>query len=199
MYKTQMILQRITSLILLIAAVLVFVYSLGLMTDLYDSLYLVSAYTEEEDPWFFVKGASIYLEMQEFNKQFTTAGIVLILSAVSLFLFKAHDRRRYYIANYITIGINAVLNIMVVVWMRTEVLAYKAQFLKMDFDKLFEIAGDMFKQEVTTSTFWFDVSNFVFGFVIFATVLSILNLAFKISLMVAERKLINEGKEEAHG
>ena len=46
MYKKQMTLQRITSYLLLAAAALVFVYSLGFMTDLYDSLYLISTYTE---------------------------------------------------------------------------------------------------------------------------------------------------------
>ena len=197
MYKTQMILQRITSFVLLIAAVLVFVYSLGIMTDLYDSLYLASSYDESAGD-LYIEGASIYLEMQDFNRQLTAAGIILILSAVSLFVFKAHDRRKYYVANYITIGINAVLNIAVAIWARTEVLAYRADFLKIDFDKLREF-GQMFHKYVTDSTFWFDVVNFIFAFLIFATVLSIFNLAFKIYVMTAERKLLNEGKEASHG
>ena len=37
MYKKQMILQRIVCYVMLIAAALVFVYSLGIMTDMYDS------------------------------------------------------------------------------------------------------------------------------------------------------------------
>ena len=111
MYKFQLTLQRITSFRLLGAAALVFVYSLGVMTDVYNSFYLLSSYDPIWDPLFYVEGADIYLEMQEFNKQLTTAGIVLILSAVSLFLFNSHNRRKYYVANYITIGINAILNV----------------------------------------------------------------------------------------
>ncbi len=194
MYKKQMTLQRITSFLLLAAAVLVFVYSLGIMTDLYDNFYLIATYDEVNDPLFYVKGATIYYDMQPFNKNLTTAGIVLILSAVALFVFKSHDRRKYYIANYITIGVNAVLNVAVSVWALSNVIAYKAQFLLIDFDRLFEVA-EIFKRSATDSTFWFDAAWFVFIFVFLATALSIGNLVWKIVVMRGERALINEGKE----
>ena len=192
MYKKQMILQRITSFLLLAAAVLVFVYSLGIMTDLYDSLYYISSIKESNRNY--VEGAIIYREMQPFNQQLTTAGIVLILSAVALFVFRSHDRRKYYIANYITIGINAVLNVLVAVWTLTNVIYYKAQFLLIDFEKLFEVAKK-YRINATDSTFWFDISWFVCIFLIVITLISIFNLVWKIVLMRAERKLIEEGKE----
>lgn len=192
MYKKQMTLQRLISFILLGVAVLVFVYSLGIMTDLYDSLYLASSYKEGHRNY--VEGASLYLEMQPFNKQLTTAGIMLILSAVALFVFKTHDRRKYYIANYITVGINAVANVAVSIWALTNVFAYKAQFLNIDFEKLAKIAKT-YKINYTTSTFWFDISLAVFIPVFVATLLSIANLVWKIILMKAERQLIEEGKE----
>lgn len=192
MYKKQMTLQRITSYILLAAAVLVFVYSLGIMTDLYDSLYLASSYKEGHRNY--VEGASIYLEMQPFNRELTTAGIILIISAVALFVFRSNDRRKYYIANYITIGVNAVANIAVSIWALINVFAYKAQFLLVDFEKLAKIAKT-YKINYTESTFWFDASAVVFGFVFLATALSIVNLVWKIILMRAEKKLIEEGKE----
>ena len=192
MYKKQMTLQRITSYLLLAAAVLVFVYSLGIMTDLYDSLYYISSIKETSKNY--VEGAMIYHEMQPFNRQLTAAGIVLILSAVSLFVFKTHDRRKYYIANYITIGINAVLNVAVSIWALINVFAYKAQFLAIDFELLFKVAK-IYKRNATDSTFWFDASGVVFGVLLFATLLSLGNLVFKIIVMRAERKLIEEGKE----
>jgi len=192
MYKKQMTLQRITSYILLAAAVLVFVYSLGIMTDLYDSLYLASSYKEGHRNY--VEGASVYLDMQPFNRELTTAGIILIISAVALFVFRSNDRRKYYIANYITIGVNAVANIAVSIWALINVFAYKAQFLLVDFEKLEKIAKT-YKISYTESTFWFDASVVVFGFVFLATALSIANLVWKIILMRAEKKLIEEGKE----
>lgn len=194
MYKKQMILQRITSFLLLAAAVLVFVYSLGIITDLYDSLYLVSSYKETSS--MYVEGSYVYLNMQEFNRQFTAASIILILTAVALFVFKSHDRRKYYVANYITIAVNAVANIAVSVWAITNVFKYKAEFLLIDFAKLKEISL-LLPDSVsyTESTFWFDISIFVFGVVFAVTLLSLVNLIWKIVLMNAEKKLINEGKE----
>lgn len=192
MYKKQMTLQRITSYLLLAAAALVFVYSLGIMTDLYDSLYYISSIKETSKNY--VEGSMIYHEMQPFNRQLTAAGIVLILSALSLFVFRTHDRRKYYIANYITIGINALLNIAVSVWALINVFAYKAQFLTIDFELLFKVAK-LYKRNATDSTFWFDISTVVFGILLFVTLLSLGNLVFKIIVMRAERKLIEEGKE----
>lgn len=192
MYKKQMTLQRITSFILLAAAVLVFVYSLGIMTNLHDTLALVSTYAESSRNY--VKGATIFLEMQPFNRELTTAGIILILSAVALFVFRSNDRRKYYIANYITIGINAVANVAVSVWALINVFAYKAQYLQIDFEKLKTVA-EKYDVLYNKSTFWFDASIVVFGFVFLATALSIANLVFKVILMRAEKKLIEEGKE----
>lgn len=192
MYKFQMTLQRITSFLLLGAAALVFVYSLGVMTDVYNSFYLLSSYDPIWDPLFYVEGADIYLEMQEFNKQLTTAGIILILSAVSLFLFNTHNRRKYYVANYITIGINAILNVSVVTWMSLEVLKYKAQYLQVDPARVKEVA-DLLSMDIVMSTFWFDMHIVVFAAVMLITCLSLVNLGLKIALMACERKLLKEG------
>lgn len=192
MYKKQMTLQRITSYLLLAAAVLVFVYSLGIMTDLYDSLYLISSYKESSRNY--VEGAIIYREMQPFNQELTAAGLILVLSAVSLFIFRSNNRRKYYIANYITIGVNAILNVAAAVWALPIVFEYKAKFLLIDFDRLFEVAKK-YRINATDSTFWFDASAVVFGILIAVTVLSIINLVWKIILMRNEKKLIDEGKE----
>ena len=192
MYKKQMTLQRITSYLLLASAALVFVYSLGFMTDLYDSLYLISTYKEGSRNY--VEGASIYLEIQPFNRQLTAAGIMLILSAASLFVFRSHDRRKYYVANYITIGINTLLNFLVSAWALINVFAYKAQFLTINFERLFEVAKK-YRVNATDSTFWFDAAGFVFGFLALVTILNIVNLVIKIVVMSSERKLVKEGKE----
>ena len=193
MYKKQMILQRIACFLLLAAAALVFLYSLGIMTDVCEALFDVAEVSEGKNKY--VEGAKMYLEMQPFNKDLTSAGIILIISAVAVFLFGAHSRRKYYIANYITLGINAVANVGLSVWMITNVLKYRAQFLLVDFDKLRELAETYSGIKPTDSTFWFDIGWVVFAVVIVATVISIANLIFKVVVMNAERKLIEEGKE----
>ena len=85
MYRKQMKLQRIFCIFALIAAACVFIYSLGMLTDLYDSLYPMMRNPdnlEETD----VPGSIIYYDMQPFNQQFLHFGIGLILCAVLLFL-----------------------------------------------------------------------------------------------------------------
>ena len=94
MYKKQMSLQRIFCLLSLAASVIVFVYSLGIMTDLYDTLYSMIPDPEELDNAR-VAGARIFYDMQDFNRGLLYCGIVLILLSCLLFLTNTHVRRRW--------------------------------------------------------------------------------------------------------
>ena len=190
MYKKQMILQRIVCYALLIAAAVVFVYSLGLVTDLYESLFPYSDVTKRK----YVSGAEIYHTIQPFNKQLTGAGIVLILSAVTLFISNTHKRRKYYIGNYATVAVNAALNIAVSVWALKNIAAYKAQYLLIDFAKLAEQA-DKYDTQYIESTLWFDIAIPVFAILLVVTLISVANLVLKVMLMKGERELIKEGAE----
>ncbi len=190
MYKKQMILQRIVCYALLIASALVFVYSLGIMTDMYDSEFAYYAENIEKPK---VAGTEIYYYMQDFNKQLTTLGIVLILLAVTQFLFQNHNRRRYYIANYITVGVNAVAAVAASVWALSNIFTYRAQYLLVDFEEMAKRA-EILKFNYTDSTFWFDISVVIFGFLLLVTLINIINLVLKVVLMKAEKKLIEEGK-----
>ncbi len=191
MYKKQMILQRIVSYLVLGAAALVFVYSLGLMTDLFDSKF--NFYAENiEDPM--VAGTQIYYIMQDFNQQLTKVGIGLILCALSLFVFQNQNRRRYYIANYITVGLNTVAGIAAAVWGLSNIFDYKTQYLQVDFESL-QFFSEMLGFQFIQSTFWFDASAVVFGVLLFSVVMNLINLIWKVSLMGAEKKLIAQGKE----
>ena len=74
MYKTQMKLQKILCLLAIFASALVFIYSLGIMTDLYDSLYFTMMDpTNPDDTW--VPGSQIYYNMQPFNKELLASHI----------------------------------------------------------------------------------------------------------------------------
>jgi len=192
MYKKQMILQRIVCMAVLIASALVFVYSLGLMTDLYDNK--LNYYAEDyNNPM--VAGSEIYYDMQGFNQALTIVGIVLILLAAAQFLFQNHVRRKYYIANYVTVGLNTVAAVAASAWGLIKVFTYKDQYLtELDFEGL-KAMSEIFKFSYTESTFWFDISIFVFGVLMVVTVANVINLLWKMSLMKAEQKLIEAGKE----
>lgn len=193
MYKKQLTFQRIICMVMLCAAAIVFVYSLGLMTDLYDSLYSTMMdpddYTQTT-----VAGSIIYYDMQQFNNDLTKASIGLILVTLVLFLTNTHTRRKYYIGNFIAVGLSTVCNVVVSVWALSEISAYRAQYKQIDFEAL-RAHSELWKTYYTDSTFWFDVSYVVFGILLLGTVLLIANLILKLIMMKEEKRLIGSRKE----
>ncbi len=192
MYKKQMKLQRMICLFALIAAAVAFVYSLGLMTDLYDSLYPMMRNPdnlEETD----VPGSIIYYDMQPFNQQLLMASIVLVLLAVLLFITGTGSRRKYYIGNYVATGLNVAAQIGVTVWAHGRLAAFKEQFVTtVDFDALEMWSGIWETLNLTKdSTFWFDVHFAVFALVILAAALLTVNVIWKRRLMQAEKALLD--------
>lgn len=192
MYKKQMKIQKIVCFLVLAASVVVFLYSLGIMTDLYDSLYYTIPNKDNLDRSR-VDGARVYYDMQPFNKQFLHFGILLILCAVLLFLTNTNIRRRYYGSNIIAVLVNLGMNIYVAIWAHSQITLYKAQFLQVDFEALKKFA-DKQKTLYTESTFWFDIHIAVFAFAIIANVLLVANMIWKFQLMKEEKQLIEAGK-----
>ena len=191
MYKRQMKLQRILCVALLLACALAFFYSLGIMTDLYDSLYGTFRRGKTSVP-----GAEIYNDMQGFNKQLLYGSIGMILLSLLLFITNTHSRRKYYIGNYFASGLFFVADVAYSVWAHSKIEAFKAQFLKIDFAELAEFARKR-KTLYTESTFWFDLHYLVFGLLLIGGILLILNIFWKRKLMSEERALIGQGKEAA--
>ncbi len=188
MYKKQVKLQRIICLTLLIISAVIFIYSLGIMTDLYDSLY--STYRRGKSS---IEGAGVYMDMQEFNKTFLLASIGMILLSALLFITNTASRRRYYIGNYCAIGIFSVASVALIVWAHGQIEAFKAQWLTIDFAALADHAAKR-KTLYTESTFWFDIHYVIFGLLLIGTVLLIANAIWKCKLMKDEQALIGQGK-----
>ena len=195
MYKKQVKLQKLLCLALLIASALIFVYSLGIMTDLYDALYTTIRNPNKLEKTT-VTGSRIYYDMQGFNQQFLLASIVMILLCVTLFITGTHSRRKYYIANWISTFLVAAGGIAFTVWAHAEITAYRAQFLGINFEELAEHA-EARDTLYTESTFWFDIHYVLFGLLLIGIVLLIANLIWKRNLMKAEQALIAGGKEAA--
>ena len=117
-------------------------------------------------------------------------------ATISLLVTNTHTRRRYYIANYIAVGLFSAGSIAAAVWAHARIAAYKTQYLTtVDFENLqrrLSRAGTY-----TDSTFWFDIHTLVFGIAIAANVLLIANLIWKFSLMKQEKQLLEAGKGAA--
>lgn len=192
MYKKQMLMQRVACLMSIVSSAVIFLYALGLMTDLYDMLYTMVPVPDDPSS-VKVAGAMIYYDMQGFNRLFLRAGIGLILMSCLLFITNTHSRRKYYIGNYFAICANAVVNFMAAKWASGQILAFKAQYLEtVDFQNLerrLARAGTF-----TDSTFWFDVHQYVFAFALITAALLVISALWKLWMMHSERKLIKAGK-----
>ena len=195
MYKKQMLTQRVISYVVLAASALVFIYSLGLVTDLHYNNFFY--YSENINSPVF-EGAEIYREIQPFNKQLTVCGLVLIVTSLLTFVFGSHSRRKYYIGNYITIVLNAILSVGVAIFGIVNVIKYRAMYFQIDFESL-EMWQGLLQKDYSISSFWFDIGFYVFGFAILASVLGLLSLAFKIYVMRGEKKLLAQSEEVANG
>ena len=205
MYKKQLKIQKIVCLLSLVVAVILFLYALGIMTDLYDSLYSALRIRVEEDSEAAngytitatersVPGAMVYFNMQDFNKTFVSCSIVYIVLAALLYVTNTSTRRRYYISNYISIGLVAVASLAIPIYAHSQIEAYKAQFLQIDFAALKEYSNT-FGTLYTESTMWFDLHYFVFALMILVGAALVGVCAWKVVLMREESRLVEEGKK----
>jgi len=194
MYKKQVALQKVLCVGLLIVCALIFLYSLGIMTDLYDALYNTIRNPDKLDKTT-VTGSRIYYDMQPFNRNFLHAAIGMILLCVLLFLTNTHSRRKYYIGNYAAVALFTAGGIAFTAWAHQEIEAFKAQFLQINFEELAAHAAKK-KTLYTDSTFWFDIHWVLFGLLVIGIVLLIANVIWKRRLMKGEQMLL-AGKKEA--
>ena len=196
MYKKQLRFQKIICLLCLIAAAVTFLYSLGILTDIYDGLYHVTDPKKPTEDGR-VAGSSIYYQMQTFNKQFFTFGIVLILLGALLFLMNTNIRRKYYIGNYVSIGLYSVASVVCVVWSHIQIAAFRIQYLTtVDFEALKEIC-EMKNKPFIKSTLMLDLHYVVGGFMLLCVAGLVYNTIWKIRMMREEDALIKAGKEIA--
>ena len=195
MYKKQLTVQKVLCLAAIVVSVVLFLYSLGIMTDLYDALY--DTMRNPNDLYQTdVPGSIVYYNMQEFNQYFLIYSIGLILLACLLFVTNTHSRRKYYIGNYVSIGLFAAASVYITIFGHSYIEIFKSQFLQVDFAALKEHA-EMWGTLYTESTFWFDIHYAVFGLMLLVSVLLIANAVWKVLLMKEESKLIEEGRRAA--
>ena len=99
----------------------------------------------------------------------------------------------HYIGNIFSSALAAAGNVAVAVWAHAQVMAFRAQYVKIDVEVLKWVL-DKLKKPCVVSTFWFDAHNFVLALSILVAVLLVLNVIWKLSLMKQEKQLLEAGK-----
>ena len=194
MYKKQLTWQKILCFAALVACGILFLYSLGLSTDLFDGLfYALPEEAKLATAKVNVPGAEVYYQIQPFNRQLLNNSILLLLVGCLLFITNTHSRRRYYISNAIsTLGF-AGAGVWLSIWTHMNIADFKAKFLAIDFTAYAKYATRR-KKAYIDSTFWFDAHYVVIAILLLVCVALVANYFWKLSLMKNEKRLINEGK-----
>lgn len=194
MYKKQLTWQKILCFAALAACGILFLYSLGLSTDLFDGLfYALPEEAKLETAKVNVPGAEVYYQIQPFNRQLLNNSILLLLVGCLLFMTNTHSRRRYYISNAVSTFGFAGAGTWLSIWTHMNIADFKAKFLAIDFTA-YEKYATRRKKAYIDSTFWFDAHYVVIAILLVVCAALVINYFWKLSLMKAEKRLINEGK-----
>ncbi len=194
MYKKQLGFQKIACMLAVVTAAVWFVYSLGMITDIYDALYFTMMDPDDLTQTL-VPGSILYYDMQGFNKAFLYVSIGLILLSCLLYLTNTHIRRKYYIGNYVATGLYSVATVATVVWTSLQIEAFKVQFLTtVDFAALKTWSESLPSIKYTESTFLLDLHWGVAALAVVSVAMLVYNSVWKMKLMREEDALV-AGKE----
>lgn len=141
--------------------------------------------------------ATLYTDIQSFNTMLMYFGIIIILLGVLLYVTACNNRRNYYISNYVAIGVCAggdiVLSFIAIIMNGM----WRSKFMHVDFASWSQYVEGHQRLGLpySESTIWFDLGFIVYGLVIVASIILILNLIWKIKLMQGEKKLLEGGQK----
>ena len=121
---------------------------------------------------------------------------MLLLLECLLFITSTHSRRRYYVGNAVSTFAFAGAGAAISLWAHRQTSMFKAQFLQMDFEAYLKYATRR-KKAYIDSTFWFDAHYAVFALVVLICLALMANFLWKLYLMRAEKKLVEQGRSVA--
>ena len=116
--------------------------------------------------------------------------------ALALLVLQNHTRRKYYVANYVAVGVNVVADIAVAAWALPNVISYKEKFLQVDFETLDYLATEVINHEWTDSTFWFDAAYGVFAVLLVAAIFLLFVTLYKVFVMNSEKSALRDSKRK---
>ena len=137
----------------------------------------------------------IYEASQSVSSLLLILGIVMILCVVLNYISATNRRRKYYITNYITIGVVvayalalAIVIIVCILKCQAAISEAKLDLMQLVYD------GTYFNDKFNANNTWtFPVGYALSGLLVLMAVGYILNLVWKIKLMQGEKKLLESG------
>lgn len=199
--KSQMKFQKILTLVTLIVSVLPIVFALIFFTgNLSDMLnYQDSKLAGGRYASYTGIVTGFINAGQTFVGVFLVIGIVFLLSVVLNYLMASNTRRKYYITNYVAIGVLLAAGLVVVIYGIVGLSTTLAEFEGVDWESFRELIEAMQKRGDTTAKLpGEEVTMFIIGYAVLAVVIVdlaawVLNLVWKVKLMQGEKALLEQG------
>ena len=187
--KIQMKIQKIICFLALFASAFAFIFSLGVSTTVYN-LNQTTAFM----PGVIADG--YYDAVQQFNHTYVLECIGFIVCAIFLFITQTNKRRNYYITNYVATLAFTGYSLFVALKSLSILGGFKDTFLNETDFEMWKMIHEMIDAvRYTESTFWFDINIAALIIILVVSGLLILNLTWKIVLMVNEAKLLKKSEE----
>ena len=182
MFKPQLKFQKILFILLIVLSGVTFVYSLGIMTDMYG-LYQTQALGG-------IPGSQIFYDMQTYNHNMVLISIGLIIVSTLPFIFASNTRRKYYIGNVITTFVQAVCFVGSAIYLIINSLKFRAQFLTtIDFE-YYKSVSEKMNFMYSDSTFFFDAGIVIAVLLVVGAAAVIYNLNWKNKLVKQEDAIL---------
>ncbi len=182
--KSQMRFQKILMTVTLIIAALSIVYAVIFCSGIINQLGHIHEDIEG--------GMTLYKKSQSFSDTFLILGIVLVLTVVLMMIMGCHTRRKYYITNYIAIGIFVVYAIVFAILLVVNVAGVSSAINAINLEEAkeaYEEAANYYG-EWNDSTWMLTLGYVYMGILLVNVAAVILNLVLKIKLMQGEKALL---------
>ena len=182
MFKPQMKFQKILFIALLILSGATFIYSLGIMTDMYG-LYQTQALGG-------VPGSQIFYDMQGYNHNMVLISIALVLVSCLPFITASNTRRKYYIGNTVATYAQAVAFAGAAVYLIINILKFRNQFLTTVDFTFYKTASETMNFMYSDSTAYFTLGLILAVLLIAGAAAAVYNLTWKNKLVKQEDAIL---------
>lgn len=128
-----------------------------------------------------------------FNSTLIVLCIVYIVIAVIPFITACHSRRKYYITNYVAIGLTVAFAVVLSIYAFIGISTANGLFNQLDFEKYQQLKEANYLVYYSDSPAIFAIGYALFVVVIVNAAVLVLNLLWKIKLMKGEKALLAGG------
>lgn len=140
----------------------------------------------------------VYKRSQGFSDTFLILGVVLVLTVVLMLIMGCQSRRKYYITNYVAIGIFVAFALVFSILLVVNIISVQSALNKVDMaaaKEIYEGATSLFGGW-DESTWMLTLGYVYMAILLVDVVVVVLNLVWKIKLMQGEKALLQSSVAE---